>query len=138
MANYRGTSRTNYFRVKDENSFKAWIATHAGATLIDTQIGSDIHYGVHMGASDSGTWPSTRECPETGESDCYFFAEFLAEHLQDGEVAILISVGSERMRYLGGEALAVHSSGEMTSISLNDIYEKAQAAFGTKPTAAEH
>jgi hypothetical protein len=34
MANYYGTARTNYFRVKDEAKFRAWIITFGGGVEI--------------------------------------------------------------------------------------------------------
>jgi hypothetical protein len=40
-------------------------------------------------------------------------------------------VGSEKLRYLVDTATAVHPDGRTASINLDDIYEKAELAFGS-------
>jgi hypothetical protein len=66
--------------------------------------------GVHPGDfSENGGWPSTiwddalDDASEGAEFDVY---DFVAGHLADGEVAILMSCGAEKLRYLTGAAEA--------------------------------
>jgi hypothetical protein len=54
----------------------------------------------------------------------------LSDHLVPGQVAILLEVGAEKLRYLTGQAIAVNAQGQITDLPLNDIYRKAARAFG--------
>lgn len=58
-------------------------------------------------------------------------AEELAEHLQDGSVAVLMEIGAEKLRYLVGEAIAVNSKGESVTVNIESIYDQA-AHLGTE------
>lgn len=49
----------------------------------------------------------------------------LAAHLPPQEIAVLIETGSEKLRYLVGEAIAVGPAGEIASVSLDSIYDLA-------------
>ncbi len=62
---------------------------------------------------------------------------FLAAYLKDDEVAVLMEVGSEKLRYLCGFATAVNSKGETVSISLEHIYELARK-LGPNITPAQY
>ena len=55
------------------------------------------------------------------------------EHVADlveGQVAVLMEVGSEKYRYVTGQTIAVRWDGRVVHLSLNDIYEKAAREFG--------
>lgn len=45
MANWYGSARSNYFRVKDRDAFLAW-AEELGLTVMHTKDGSDL-FGIH-------------------------------------------------------------------------------------------
>ena len=42
----------------------------------------------------------------------------------------MMEVGSERYRYVTGQAIAARWDGRVVHLSLNDIYEKAAREFG--------
>jgi hypothetical protein len=93
MANWTGSARSNYFRVKDEH----------------------------------GGWPNWIPAETIDEEDVEVdVAEIVAGHLAAGEVAILIEVGAEKLRYLTGIAVAVNDRNEQRCIDLEDIYEVAK------------
>jgi hypothetical protein len=57
MANWPGTARSNYFRVKDAAAFVQW-AERRGLGVFKTERGADI-FAFHSGESTGdGSWPS--------------------------------------------------------------------------------
>ncbi|HVA89103.1 MAG TPA: hypothetical protein VNL71_04605 [Chloroflexota bacterium] len=133
MANYIGTARTNYFRVRDAAAFAAFLVKWGLAPL----TGSGDQAGLVGCTPDSehGGWPSeptwawqdAQEPPvECGEYDGPSLLDDLAALLADGEVAVAVEVGSEKLRYLVGDAWAVNGVGEKRSLSLDAIMDLAR------------
>ena len=141
MANYYATARSNYFAVKDEMTFRQW------AEIIGLQVITPTHLDktadgiprfaiTPAGGHDCG-WPTQRLNEETKEFDVVDVPVDLASYLKDGEVAVLMEVGSEKLRYLRGYATAVNSAGKSVSMSLDDIYKRARK-LGENITRAEY
>lgn len=132
MANWYGTSRSNYFKVKDAEAFKAW-AEQLGLGVW-TSTTRENHFAIY---SESGEgWPSSYY----GEDDNFVEVDIgtIAEHLAEGEVAVLVEAGAEKLRYVTGWATAIAWDGRRTSVSIDDIYAKARAEFGVEPGLAEY
>lgn len=132
MANFYGTARSNYFKVKDANAFKAWVETVPGLGFWE----HEGTFGIYSDCPDSGCWPSARW--DDDEDEYFDLVAELAEHLADGEVAVLMEAGAEKLRYISGWAVAVHSSGEYVCVSLDDVYKLAVEKFGVRPTEASY
>ena len=66
------------------------------------------------------------------------FLKELSTHLVEGEVAVVMETGAEKLRYLIGYAAAVNHKGETVDVALTDIYRKARETFGKEPTRAEY
>jgi hypothetical protein len=134
MANYYETARTNYFRVKDEERFRAWAAGIPSIQVIESK---DKKQFAILFDEECGV-PSYRLVGEE-DVDLDFMGE-LAEHLADDEVAILTAVGSEKFRYVQGWAEAINAKGKRVYVAIDDIYQKA-AKLTKKPkdiTRAEY
>ena len=131
MADYYGTARSNLFRVKDKQRFIEWCTSLELKPIykID-EVTKDELCGFLVN-SEYGAVPTHR-----GDEDIDFFIE-LSTHLTDGEVAVVVEIGAEKMRYICGFADAVNSKGEIVSICLDDIYEKAEK-LGNNITYAEY
>jgi len=187
MANWYGTARSNYFRVKDPEAFKDWINAMHDLFLLE----KDGKFGFYA-EGDSGSFPSYIEKHSTEVIGCirspqgetvrsfthvaygdapddekvrddatrYFhglpewmgqdnptldlkieeqsdmedaemdWSFMLAPHLAEGEVAVLLEVGAEKIRYVTGWATAITWDGRETFINLDSIYAKAAAEFG--------
>jgi hypothetical protein len=124
MANWYGSARSNYFRVKDRDAFLKW-AERRGVGLFTNDNDTDS-FAIHPGGStDSGGWPAL---DTENDAELDLTAE-LAEHLSKGQVAILMEIGAEKLRYVTGDAIAVNSRGRVVFLSLGDIYRKAARAF---------
>lgn len=116
MANWYGACRSNYFRVRDLDAFKAWLVDFP-AKLI---VGLDGRFGFLSTDYYGGV-------PQDDERD---IIDELHEYLAENEVAVVIVVGAEKARYLTGAAVAIAWTGEQVEIDLNDIYGLAQDEFG--------
>lgn len=138
MANFYATARSNYFAVKDETEFKNWAAT-LNLTVWDGE--SEDRKGLFAiepgNSTDSGDWPSSTYDEDTDEYEDYDLATELAPFLADDHVAILMSVGNEKLRYVAGNAVAINNKGITVSVDLDRIYENAKL-LGKHLTRAEH
>lgn len=129
MADWWGFSRSNYFRVKDKQAFMAWLSDTGEVTILHEQNGSIAITGENFGG-----WPTYR-----GENckPCNFAKE-LAGFLADGEIAVLIEAGAEKLRYITGVAVAIDNRGQRIDVDLRAIYDLAQMKFGRRPPDATY
>jgi hypothetical protein len=136
MANWYGTARSNYFCVRDRDAFLKW-ADSRGLGVFTNEESRDL-FAIYGGEhTDDGSWPSY---DMEGDTDIYLVAE-LAQHLPKGQVAVLMEIGAEKLRYLTGVAIAVNHKGRVVELTLSDIYRKASRAFRvveTEMTQATH
>ena len=142
MANYYATARSNYFAVKDESAFREWAARF-GLTILEPTHHDQVADGIRRfgiapsNGDDSGGWPTSIYHEDTGECEDIEVAGQLAVHLAHGEVAVLMEVGNEKLRYVAGSAVAVNHKGETTSVDIEDIYQAA-LILGPNITRAEY
>ena len=129
MADWWGFSRSNYFRVKDRKLFMTWAKEIDDLEILLAKDGVVAITGQFYGG-----WPHVRG---DDDEDFDLVAE-LAQHLADGEIAVLVEAGAEKLRYITGDAIAVNSQGERVALSLEHIYELAEKAFGRRPSEAAY
>lgn len=140
MANYSATARTNYFRIKERAAFDAWVDTVCYQELsIIEKDGDPLRVGLNATSGDCSGFSINYE-DEDGEEQNLL--EGLAQHLAEGEVAILVESGAEKCRYVTGYAIAVMAdpaAGYKTlEVSINDIYGLVEARWAVKPTEATY
>ena len=135
MANWIGSARTNYFRVKDGDAFKAWAKA---ASLVVFE--EDGRFGVYS-EDEYGGWPEiVFDDDATDAHRDFYITHELAQHVADGEIVVCLEAGAEKLRYITGSALAFKATNgapETIGITLDDIYDLAQAKWGERPSAAE-
>jgi hypothetical protein len=137
MANYYGANRTNTFKVKDVEKFKAWADTVPDIELHDRGDGCFTILGCDP--DGAGYWPTERWTGENQDVPAEFsFHGELAEHLADGEVCVCIDAGHEKLRYISGNATAFDNTGKTVAVCLWDIYKLAKEAFGHEVDTAEY
>ncbi|MDD2741240.1 MAG: hypothetical protein PHV02_03145 [Rhodocyclaceae bacterium] len=134
MANFTGSARSNYFRVKDVENFKSWALNISNIGFWE----KEGTFAIYSDDPDTGCWPSSALNPETDDHEEIDLVAELADHLQDGEVAVLMQAGAEKLRYIGAYATAVNHKGETVDVSLNQIYQLAMDKFGVDPSRAEY
>lgn len=129
MADWWGFYRSNYFRVKDRELFLNWAKEIDDLDVLHAKDGVVAITGQFYGG-----WPHVRgeECED------FDLVEELAQHLAAGEIAVLVEAGAEKLRYITGDAVAVNSQGERVALSLGDIYQMAERAFGRRPSEAAY
>lgn len=142
MANYYEYARTNYFLVKDQNAFinATYDMNNKGADLeVITQEAPDgvVRHGL-LANMESG-FPTELEYEEDGVwvDAVLDWQQFFIDHLADDEVAVIMGVGFEKLRYLTGWATAYNNKGEMREINIYDIYASARE-LGSQVTYAEY
>ena len=119
MANYYGTTRTNYFAVKDAEAFLAEVANYPVSVITDTR-GEQTLYGFLDDDPDgSGDVWTTYDGYDESEIE---WQDVFARHLADGWVAIFMTAGAEKYRYVSGSATAYNNKGESMHLDLTDIY----------------
>lgn len=136
MANWYGTSRSNYFKVKDGAEFRAWADACNLGLFEEGSL-----FGIHAGQSEDGSWPGSRWSDDDKDFIEIDIVDELPNFLAEGQVAILMTAGAEKLRYVTGHATAVAWDGRITYVNLNDIYQKAADEFGldiNSITAAEY
>jgi hypothetical protein len=125
MANWYGAARSNYFRVKDAEAFEADMAKYDVELWSKDENPDLLAMSAAGDDGDDGDWPSYDS--ETDED--FEFIDKVWPHLAEGEVLVMKTIGSEKMRYLTGYAVAVNHRGEKVDINLNNIYDLAKQAF---------
>jgi len=140
MANDVPIWRSNYFHVKDRETFQNWANNFSDNVDLEEENADDRTSAIALFPSDSSEAgiPTDRINPTTEETEDCNFVQELAVHLCDGEVAILQEVGYESRRYIAGRAIAVRSDGKTLAISLDDIYPQVQSRWKVTPTRAEY
>jgi len=122
MANYYANCRTNYFKVKDDDAFMEEIGKVPGLDICNEAKGFCL-----LGDDPDGAgWPAYLYDDETGDDYEVDITEIVSRHLANGEVAIFMESGAEKLRYITGCAIAVNNKGEYRIVELGDIYTLAQ------------
>lgn len=119
MANYYATTRTNYFRVKDEEKFRDVInraETSEDAIEIWEQTDDDGSklFGFGLFGSILG-YPTDEECEYA--YDLEKFATDLSECIANDDAILIFESGHEKLRYVTGIATVI----TRTSIEYLDI-----------------
>lgn len=127
MATYHGVGRSNYFAVKDVAALEEALRDSG----IDVEHEPSHGEGVVVLINDNGDGGDWQFWSESKDEDIYV-PDLLADHLLPGEVAICVHIGNEKMRYLGGHAVATHADGRQITLRLSDIYDLAAAEFGVE------
>jgi len=142
MADWYGSARSNYFRVKDEAAFRKAAAGH-GLDVFTSNVNEETLFMVapNYEWNDKGGWPTWYSTDEGGEPIELDIVSELAKHLVEGEIAVLIEAGAEKLRYITGHTTAFNSVGKRIDLDLGDIYSKAARRFHVpvnKITAAQY
>ena len=132
MANYIAVCRTNYFKVKDIDAF---LEEMESIPDIKVDVEKDKGCVIMGNNADGAGWPSMKQ--DGDEMVEFDLPENVSRHLEDGEVAIFIECGSEKLCYLVGYAEAINNQGEREEVTINDIYKKA-LSLGNNVTRAEY
>lgn len=126
MANYYARARSNYFKVKAPEAFRAFCEKF-GLVYFDKETSA---HGTLCGFYTDGSVPWDYYYDEDSDEYVDFdFTEELATHLEDGWIAEVREIGFEKMRYLVGFTAAIAASGEVAWVNLDHITDRVRQAF---------
>ena len=112
MANYYCNTRTNYFRVTDEEKYKELFAHLVGGEddvhdFTETDTNGVVRHG--FGAYSSIYYKATETDKDDDDDDEAYsisgFVKGLQEILPNDEAFIMMEVGNEKLRYVVGWAV---------------------------------
>ncbi len=138
MANFYGSARTNYFKVKDKEVFLKALEHVPDIEVVNENtppyssegvVPDDFDFGgmgILVSEGDCGCFPSWGYDGDNDEELEFDLPILVSEHLVDGEVAIFMECGAEKLRYVTGWAQAINNKAETKFISLTDIYSVAK------------
>jgi len=136
MADWTGHARSNYFRVKDVDAFTTFINNVPGIAFW-TKDNDSTNFAIFADVTDHGGWPDTRDI-EGQDDNCYdmgSLADDLVQHLAENEVAILMEIGNERLRYFTFRSTAVTWDGRRIDLDSDEIYDRVVNEFNIIPTS---
>lgn len=136
MADWYGSARSNYFKVKDAAKFLDWIEFVGDLGFWESSKAPGS-YAIYS-EDQFGGWPSLRFDADSEDYVEFDMVDELAAHLVEGEVAVLMECGAEKLRYLTGHALAINHLGASVVVRLTDIYALAKEKFGVDPSDATY
>lgn len=113
MANYNCVIRTNYFHVKDENTFEEFLKKVSGDDFHIFREGDMFGFGCY------GSIYGISENNEDDEDDYDAFLEGLQKQIVDDEAIIITEAGYEKLRYVSGYATVITSQ-KISTINLED------------------
>ena len=125
MANWYGTSRTNFVRVKNVEAAKASLEDFNN-TIHTHPLQPDF---IMISGDDDGDFSTSAlvDLDDGGDEEVELdWAEWAQKHLAEGQVLIMMSAGAEKLRYVSGYAKAYSWMGNELTITLNDIYRAIQ------------
>jgi hypothetical protein len=130
MADWYGSSRTNYIKFKDLDGLKKALEPFP-VTFV---AGIGERAGTYYLTSLDETGSLYRSYQDENDEQIFFdFAEHVCPYMEDDQILVVIEVGAERLRYLTGDAAAYNAAGEFVVINLNHIYDRAKEVFGHAP-----
>ena len=107
MANYYGKTRTNYFKVNDPEAFKELLEKCAG-TEDPLKVWAKEEDGFYaFGCESEVAGIDINKDPDDPEYDYDAFLEALQKCVLPGDAVIITSVGWEKLRYLGADAVII-------------------------------
>lgn len=115
MANYMSTTRTNYFRVKDPEAFRTFMATVEGTEgSVELWEEKDNNGNLVFGFGTYGSLSGICDVGEAGtdvtsEPDYEEFINGLQDHVAEDDAVIILEAGNEKLRYVVGSATIVTS-----------------------------
>lgn len=124
MANYYSCTRTNYFRVTDEEKYSELFSHLVGnddyiEDFTKTKDGIILHGFGCQGVIQAIPMDEDPEVAEEWDDDFDGFLKELQKILPDNEAFIFTEVGHEKLCYLVGYSLIV-TRNEIKSIDIND------------------
>lgn len=139
MANYACASRTNYFRVTDEDAYAKLFENLRSEFGVEDFTETDKDGVVWHGFGSYSTIDYVEPCEDEDEDndpDFNLFAKQLQEILPENEAFVLLEVGNEKLRYVTGYATIITKNNirfiDLTETARNECKKLLGSDFETK------
>lgn len=133
MANWYGASRTNYFKVKDEQRYQELFNRLKGEENEISDFTKIVEGETWHGFGTYGDIYYQEN--ETDEDDCFnmeMFAQLISEILDPKSVFVYTCIGNEKLRYLTGYCIVSFPNGRILINDVNKFAQKvAQQFYGS-------
>lgn len=136
--NFYGSSRTSYFKIKDEAKFLEWVSTLDGVEAREKATELEGKLFCLIARTESGEFPWSAYDEEADEFEDFSMEEQLARHLADGWACVTIEVGAEGLRFLQGYCSVTTNKGVLKSTELNSWAAEVCKEAGVKHTGAAY
>ena len=137
MANYNCAIRTNYFNVKNAETFEAFMSRVYGSeesvevwSKTDEDGRTKYAFGCYGGIA--GLCDVDEDPDEIDDSAYDAFINGLQEHVAENDAVIIFEVGNENLRYVVGSAEII-TSNDCKYISIQDLATKQTAEMLQNP-----
>lgn len=139
MADYYGKGRTNTFLVNDVDTLKQALTGTEFTVEERPEQGAGAVVILASHSDGAGCWGQLVYKNPDGDEDPeeLFVPDIIATHLRDGQVAVFVHAGAEKLSYLSAYSIAVHSSGQQVRIDISDIYRLAAETFNVSADAID-
>lgn len=138
MANYCCIIRTNYFRVKDPEEFRAFMKRVYGiedAVQLweERNTDGDVLFAFGSCGGISGLHGAAADEEDDADESAYDeFISGLQTHVANDDAVLILEAGHEKMRYVVGSATIVTST-DCDHLSITDLAVPRAAAMLGKP-----
>ena len=124
MANYNNVIRTNYFHVKNKEEFKKFMAcVYGNSDEIQVWEKMDENGNPVFGFGVYGSIAGVQIEVNREENIKCSYDEFiygLQKHVADDDAIVILEAGSEKMRYVVGEAFII-TSNECACLDITEL-----------------
>lgn len=137
MASYIGSTRTNYFKVKDNNTFKT-VCDYIGLEIIHSEDKVGFYGGEEVLIPldiDELNEVLVEKGQQVFEGDDGL--DIISGLLEDDEIMIVDHIGQVKLAFLTGSTFAYSNKGLIKNIQLKDIYDELKK-LGLKFTYCEN
>lgn len=127
MANWHGTTRTNYVHVPQENvdRLREFLKRYGWTMTERTDEGYAFLEEFGEGL------PGIVEDDDLNEID---FLDTLVGMLAPDQILVVMEAGAEKQRYITGVGIAIHTTtGERAEVSISDIYQRVMEKWPGQP-----
>jgi hypothetical protein len=116
--NFECTTRSNYFRVKDEDAFRAFMNTVSGDDLrvLEEHRDGQTLYGFGAFGCIDGV---ASDNEDSDEVDYDAFLSGLQSHVAEDDAIIIMQAGNEGLRYVVGVATVITTK-DVQYINIDD------------------
>lgn len=125
MANYYGSARSNYFKIKDRAAFEKAMENFQ-VTIVAASDDPEL-ITLLSDEADGGGWANTYYDESKDDYVDFEIENEVAPHLQDDWVAVFMEAGAEKLRYINAYAVAINNQGQVVRLDLSDVYDMARS-----------